>query len=376
MVIMRRLIIFLLFVVMFLPESASAQLYAMRDSVKDTYDFWLYVPQQRKGNMVGVTRRDERPIAVDSLIDERIMPLRGVTGEEFAENTSERVKGLPIVLFLHGRSLCGRDLYRVRRYGCIDALSMGRNIEAVVIAPQNRGDWWNPDKLVEIIDWVSERYDVDTDRLYVLGMSLGGYGTIDFVATYPERTAAAIALCGGASKRDLSRLGEAPLWIIHGTADRAVGVTESRRVKEAMQRAGTTERLRYDEWKGVDHGRLARVFYIGETYEWLFKHSLSDKGRPADMQVQITNERLATAYRGMNKSDVVFSVHDPRPYESSSDSSSSKGTRSTARYHTVRSGDTLSAIAARNGTTVARLCQLNGISRKSILRLGQKIRLN
>lgn len=371
---MKRLAILLLFFTLLSTESAHAQLYAMRDSVQNGYNFWLYVPEKRSGNMVGVARRDERPIIVDSIIDRKIMPLRGVTGEEFRENTSERVKGLPIVLFLHGRSLCGTDLYRVRRYGCIDALSMGRNIEAVVIAPQNRGDWWNPDRLVNIIDWVSERYDVDKDRLYVLGMSLGGYGTIDFAAKYPERTAAAMALCGGASCRDLSNLVKVPLWIIHGTADRAVGVGESRRVKEAMEASGPTERLRYDEWKGVDHGRLARLFYIKETYDWLFRHSLSDPDRPVDREVVIVNDQLTTAYRGMNKSDVVFSVKDPSPYEKS-DGSSQRG-KSTSTYHTVRSGDTLSAIAVKYGTTVTRLCQLNGISRNSILRLGQKIKLN
>lgn len=54
-------------------------------------------------------------------------------------------------------------------------------------------------------------YAFDRNRVYVLGMSLGGYGTLDFVGTYPERVAAALALCGGCSLKDQSRLGEAPL---------------------------------------------------------------------------------------------------------------------------------------------------------------------
>ena len=144
----------------------SAQLYAMRDSVQNGYNFWLYLPDGYKD------MRQER----------------------MAKPNSDEVKEpMPIVLFLHGRSLSGTDLYTVRKYGTIDAVKRGRKVNAVVIAPQvNHGDWWRPERLLNVVDWVAKRYDVDTSRLYVLGMSLGGYGTLDFAATYPERTAAAI----------------------------------------------------------------------------------------------------------------------------------------------------------------------------------------
>ena len=72
---------------------------------------------------------------------------------------------------------------------------------------------------MNILKWVEDWYNVDYDRIYVLGMSLGGYGAIDFAATYPEDIAAAMAFCGGGTVRDLSGLNGVPLWIVHGTAD-------------------------------------------------------------------------------------------------------------------------------------------------------------
>jgi predicted peptidase len=77
-------------------------------------------------------------------------------------------------------------------------------------------------------------------------MSLGGYGTLDFAGTYPEKIAAAIALCGGSTLRDYHKLGDLPLWIVHGTADRAVSVKESQKVVAGMQQLGITSRLRFD----------------------------------------------------------------------------------------------------------------------------------
>jgi len=207
----------------------------------------------------------------------------------------------PLILFLHGASLCGTYMNRALRYGCVDAIKMGRDIPALVVTPQNPGGPWNPKKLSDILEWMGEHYAYDHTRVYVLGMSLGGYGTLDFVGTYPEKVAAALALCGGCTLKDMSRLGEAPLWIVHGTADKAVSVKESQRVVSRMQQDGHTERLRYDWLKGASHGALARFFYSSKTYDWLFAHSLRDTTRAVNREVDITQSDLKQAYRDIEK---------------------------------------------------------------------------
>lgn len=144
----------------------------------------------------------------------------------------------PLVIFLHGSSLCGNNLERVKRYGTINAIEKGRELDAYVLAPQNPGGSWKPEKIMKIVDHLlAEHNDIDANRIYVLGMSLGGYGTIDLAATYPDRIAAAMALCGGGTVRNYAGLNKVPLWIIHGTADAAVSIRESDKVVNNMKQS-------------------------------------------------------------------------------------------------------------------------------------------
>lgn len=204
---------------------------------------------------------------------------------------------LPLVIFLHGASLCGNNLQRVRRYGVLDAIDRGKIIPTLVVAPQNPGGAWNPQKLNDLLEWTKANYEVDSTRIYVLGMSLGGYGTMDFVATYPQKVAAAMALCGGCSKSDVSGIGQVPMWIMHGTADRAVSIKQSERVVNQLKDLGQDGLLRYDWVQGGSHGLLARLFYLQKTYDWLFSHSLNDRPRIVDRHFDITREDIQQTYQ-------------------------------------------------------------------------------
>lgn len=95
-------------------------------------------------------------------------------------------------------------------------------------------------------------YSMDSTRVYVIGMSLGGYGTLDFTGTYPNKVAAAMALCGGCTLKDKTGLGKVPLWIIHGTADRAVSIKESKVVVDELKQTNNDKRLKFD-WLKVLH---------------------------------------------------------------------------------------------------------------------------
>lgn len=244
--------------------SATAQydyLIANRKVIPGGYDFWVYTP----------------------------------------EDYYYTQESTPCIIFLHGASLCGRDLNRSRRYGPLDAIVKGREIPALVIVPQNPGGAWNPKKVNDVLEWTKEHYPIDTTRVYVLGMSLGGYGTMDFAGTYPEKIAAAMALCGGCSLKDQHRLGEVPLWILHGTADRAVPISQSKVVVNQLIATGNDTRLRYDWLYGASHGALARIFYMRKTYDWLFLHSLKDPERHIERTTTITNQDLSGAYRDMRR---------------------------------------------------------------------------
>ena len=254
---------------------ASAVMYgqefiAYRDSIPGSYDFWLSVPPGYD------------TLSVD----------------------------VPVVIFLHGKSLCGHNLYQVMQYGTLDAIKRGRQIPALVIAPQNPGEWWKPKKINDILEWVMARYNGDRNRVYVLGMSLGGYGTLDFVGTYPEKVAAAIGLCGGSTLDDVEKMGELPLWIVHGTRDNRVGISRSQRVVAGIQKSGDASLLRYDWMEGKNHSDLARFFYMPETYEWLFSHRLDV--REIVEPFALTHTVWDNAYRSWNTKTHVIMSDPPR----------------------------------------------------------------
>lgn len=255
---MKRYILSIIFAAALFNGLHAQKLTPHRGDVPGAYNFWLYTPDPSPEN-------EEEP--------------------------------KPVVIFLHGASLCGNNLDRVRRYGTIDAIEKGRELDAYVIAPQNPGGSWNPQRVMKIVDWVGENHNIDYDRVYVMGMSLGGYGAIDMAATYPDQIAAAMALCGGGTVKDVSGLNDVPLWIVHGTADRAVSVGQSDKVVNSVKNSGDASRLVYDRVPGMNHSQPARFFYLKDTYDWLFSHSLKDEDRPVNSTFDVSG--IKSAYKNL-----------------------------------------------------------------------------
>jgi predicted peptidase len=184
----------------------------------------------------------------------------------------------PVLIFLHGRSLSGTNLDLVKKYGVIHEIEKGRKVPAIVVAPQViAGKSWEPEKIMSVLKFVQRTFDTDTNRVYVAGMSLGGYGTLRFAGAYPEVVTAAVALCGGGNTNDGCDLATVPLWIQHGNSDRAVPITESEKIVNAIKNCNGGENLKYTIHKGSDHGSLERIFRTDEMYEWLFQYTKADK---------------------------------------------------------------------------------------------------
>ena len=375
---MKKLLTIILFVAanLCLFAQTNYTFISHHNVVKDAYNFWVSVPDTYEGQK----------------------------GE------------IPVVLFLHGASLCGNDLNRVRKYGCLDAISMGRDINAIIIAPQNPGGAWNSFKVLNILNWVTKQYSVDTNRIYLIGMSLGGFGTIEFLANHGEKIAASMELCGGTIRKDLCKLNQVPLWIIHGTADKAVPVSRAQEIQDAMRKCGSTDLLRLDKWAGVNHGALARLFYLKATYDWLFSHSKADNPRQVNKDIKLKSSDMAEAYKDINRGSNVITVKsysrkqqdtndmrrtddgddeevnpgkdagqsDVKPAAPANNQAVEKTARqsqpatkpaSSAKYHTVKQGDTLYAIAKKYHTTVDKICKLNKIKETTILQIGRKLRV-
>ncbi len=183
----------------------------------------------------------------------------------------ESTEKQPVLIFLHGKSLSGTDLNRVRRYGVLRAMDKGRKIPAIVVAPQLAKGSWNPDNVLEVLEYVKKNYNVDESRIYVCGMSLGGYGTLHFAGKYADKITAAVAICGGGNVSDGCKLGTIPLWIQHGDKDYIVPVSESQKVVNAIRKCNEKAKLIFTIIKGGNHGSVENIFHQDAMYNWLFE---------------------------------------------------------------------------------------------------------
>lgn len=182
---------------------------------------------------------------------------------------SDSIKYWPVILFLHGRSLSGTDLNLVTKYGLIAEIRKGRTFPAIIIAPQvRRGSSWNPDSVMACLKTVKTNYNVDTNRIAITGMSLGGYGTLHTAGKYPKVFCAAAAFCGGGKSRDGCNLSTIPVWIAHGKKDEAVPFSESVKMANAIKRCNP-ENLLFTEFESLNHGALERMFRTEELYQFL-----------------------------------------------------------------------------------------------------------
>jgi predicted peptidase len=176
--------------------------------------------------------------------------------------------------------------------------------------------------------------------------------------------AAAMAFCGGATVTELCGLNQVPLWIIHGTADKAVPVGCSQKVVDEMAACGDTSLLLFDKFVGVNHTRLARLFYLDETYDWLFSHSLADSVKTLNTEISITKESLDNAFSDLTRNSLKVVEYK-----------ADKTQTTEKQYYVIKKGDTLSSVAVEQGTTVTLLCKLNKMKKTDVLREGRRLRV-
>jgi len=204
-------------------------------------------------------------------------------------------EGWPLVLFLHGAGERGDDLSLVMVHGPprlldeIPELSM-----CVLVSPQcPKVSWWRPAPLLALVDEVCAGSDVDPSRLYVTGLSMGGYGAWGLLAEAPGLFAAAVPISGGGDPGrlwpklamgfepgsgfeldDLLRARDVPVRVFHGEDDRIVPVGESRLLVDALREAGAP--VEYTVYPGVGHDAWTRTYSDPTLWSWLFAQHRED----------------------------------------------------------------------------------------------------
>ena len=148
-----------------------------------------------------------------------------------------------------------------------------KNFPALVIIPQAEKTWraGSPDskRALDILAEVEKEYKVDDKRVYLTGLSLGGMGTWSLAMAHPDKWAAIVPICGRGDTSKAEKIKDLPCWCFHGDADRAVDVEGSRKMIEALKKAGGDPR--YTEYPGVGHNSWDKAYGTDELYDWLLK---------------------------------------------------------------------------------------------------------
>lgn len=183
-------------------------------------------------------------------------------------------KDWPLMVFLHGAGERGDDLDKVKLHGPPKLVGQGRSLPFIIVSPQcPEIEWWpNLSQHVNaLIDEMVETYDVDEDRIYLTGLSMGGYGTWTIAAIYPQRFAAIAPVCGGGSPFDAFKLKDLPIRAFHGAKDPVVPLQRSQEMVEAINRIGGNAQLTvYPE---AEHDSWTETYNNDKFYEWLLSHS-------------------------------------------------------------------------------------------------------
>jgi predicted peptidase len=213
----------------------------------------------------------------------------------------------PIVLFLHGAGERGDDGLQQTDVGIGTAIRSDRSrVPAIVVMPQCRKNvWWfqSPmdDLAIATLEAATKEFHGDTQRTYLTGLSMGGYGSWHLAEKYPGRFAALVVICGGirppaaalknhpelakwtpadepkSYSAAAAKVGKIPVWIFHGADDDTVPVTESQRMSAAMKEIGAE--VHYTEYPGVKHVSWDKAYDEPKLFPWLFSKSLASSGK-------------------------------------------------------------------------------------------------
>lgn len=207
-------------------------------------------------------------------------------------------KEYPILLVLHGAGERGSDNAKQMVHFVPQMFNTKNSpvTDAIIVCPQcPEGNQWvdtpwangsySIDKVkisdelltvMEILDELYMEFSLDEDRYYVMGLSMGGFGTWDLLMRYPNTFAAGIPFCGGADPSQAERLVDVPIQTFHGSADSIVPASGTREMVAALRAAGSTV-CTYEELAGQDHGIWNAIAARSELIEWLFAQDLSNR---------------------------------------------------------------------------------------------------
>ena len=176
----------------------------------------------------------------------------------------------PLLLFLHGAGERGDSLGLVKKHGPPKILE-NKNMPFIVVSPQcPKGEWWNVELLNGLVEEIIAGYNVDKQKVYLTGLSMGGYGTWALSIAYPEKFAAIAPICGGGDTTKVHKIKDIPTWVFHGAKDNVVPYERSIKMIEALKKAGGE--VKFTLYPDAKHDSWTKTYDNPELYEWFLSN--------------------------------------------------------------------------------------------------------
>lgn len=186
----------------------------------------------------------------------------------------------PLLYFLHGAGERGTNVWKVATHGPPKLVRQQTDFPFIVLSPQcPPGQRWDNDSLLALLDDVTRNYRVDKSRVYLTGLSMGGYGTWSLGLAHPERFAAIAPICGGgeriavllADPKKAEALKSLAVWAFHGAKDPVIKLEESERMVAALRKLGCKE-VELTVYPEAKHDSWTETYANPRLYDWFLDH--------------------------------------------------------------------------------------------------------
>ncbi|WP_276390924.1 prolyl oligopeptidase family serine peptidase [Eudoraea chungangensis] len=176
---------------------------------------------------------------------------------------------VPLLLFLHGGGESGGNLEDLKTNGPPKMLAEGREFPFAILAPQNpnKRKWWNTLAVMKLLEKIVKDYKIDTNRIYLTGLSRGGGAAWELCVQYPDKFAAMAVVCGMAPLPYAAWINkDMPIWVFHGTEDKSIPFSESEDMVARLREMKYN--VTFTKYEGVGHDSWIQAYNTEELYEW------------------------------------------------------------------------------------------------------------
>jgi predicted peptidase len=188
----------------------------------------------------------------------------------------------PVLLFLHGAGTRGSDIRVLENNPFFKLTAQHADLPFVTVAPLCHSETWFDlfETLKRLVAMIQAADFADPDRIYLMGASMGGYGTWQLAISMPEAFAAIVPICGGGMYWDAGRLKKVPVWAFHGDSDPTVFPEESVKMVNAVNKRGGSAKLTV--YPDTKHDAWTATYQNREVFEWLLSHCRYSEGAKSD----------------------------------------------------------------------------------------------